>query len=771
MSPKQHNQRFANKHLSPFVTLTCCFLLFGIKAVAWGATPQITKIEGIRKLTREEANRGIKVRIHGVVTYANKEWGNLFVQDETGGIGSWPWLEGSGAKVGDVVDFEGVTEQSGFGPSVRPSKITVTGQGELPAPARHSYGFMLTGSDDAQWIEVEGVVHQVVDKQVRIMIQGGETSAWVNDLAASANGNLIDARIRIRGVCAPTWNDKKQLVGFSLCTPSTNQITVSQPAPADPFSISNLPIAELLRYDPESATSGTRAHRVKIKGVVTALGNSLLYIQDQSSGAKVEFAFQQPLIPGDLVEVVGFAKTLGCAALLTDSVARRTGSSELPAPIPAANEQLFGGGMDAQRIRVQGQLIESITRNKTRVIRLQIENRIVRAFLPTGVVERISIPAGSLVEVQGVCSTPGLIVGAAQALPDLWLNSIGDVVLIKRAPWWKVEYTLAAIGGLFTAICGGLVWVGTLRRNVEKQTRELKREIAERVRMEGEVNKTHRLLLDASRQAGMAEVATNVLHNVGNVLNSVNVSCNLVSDKIRTSEFSSLEKLADLMEKNAAEPLFLSTNAKGKMIPGYLRQLAEKKDLEKEILAGEARLLQENINHIVEIVAMQQSYAKVSGLTEVVAVADLVDDALRLNGASLSRHEVSVKREYDEVPPLSVDKHKALQILVNLLQNAKQACDAAKVPEKELTVRIKKNGGDFIKIMVRDNGIGIAPENLTRMFAHGFTTRKDGHGFGLHSGALAAREMGGSLSAWSEGPGQGATFTLELPCEKRKAMA
>jgi signal transduction histidine kinase len=164
----------------------------------------------------------------------------------------------------------------------------------------------------------------------------------------------------------------------------------------------------------------------------------------------------------------------------------------------------------------------------------------------------------------------------------------------------------------------------------------------------------------------------------------------------------------------------------------------------------------------MEIVTMQQSYAKISGLTEVVNVADLVEDSLRMNEGALQRHKVRLVREYLDVPPITVEKHKVLQILVNLIRNAKHACQDSDRVDPQLTVRVA-NGEGRIKISVADNGVGIPPENLTRIFNHGFTTRKNGHGFGLHSGALAAKEMGGSLAVQSDGPGKGATFTLELP--------
>jgi signal transduction histidine kinase len=165
---------------------------------------------------------------------------------------------------------------------------------------------------------------------------------------------------------------------------------------------------------------------------------------------------------------------------------------------------------------------------------------------------------------------------------------------------------------------------------------------------------------------------------------------------------------------------------------------------------------------------MQQSYSKTSGMVESLAAADLVDDALRMNNGAMERHQVKVVRDYGKVPPILVDKHKVLQILVNLIRNAKYACDDSGRTDKQIILRVF-NGDGRVKISVVDNGVGIPQENLTRIFNHGFTTRKDGHGFGLHSGALAARELGGTLRVSSDGPGQGADFTLELPIQKANA--
>jgi CHASE1-domain containing sensor protein/signal transduction histidine kinase len=289
--------------------------------------------------------------------------------------------------------------------------------------------------------------------------------------------------------------------------------------------------------------------------------------------------------------------------------------------------------------------------------------------------------------------------------------------------------------------------------------------ITARKQVEENLKQAQGELLHASRLAGMAEVATSVLHNVGNVLNSVNVSTNLVSDRLKDSKIANLTRAAALMGEHTADlGEFLANDPKGRMLPLYLSQLADYLIKEQASLLKELGCLRKNVEHIKEIVAMQQGYAKATGAVEVVKAAELVEDALRMNTDSLERQGVQVIRDYapQQLPEIKVAKHKVLQILVNLLRNAKIACDQSDRADKRLTVRVT-NGDGCLRISVIDNGVGIPAENLPRLFTHGFTTRKDGHGFGLHSSLLAAREVGGTLQAHSEGLGQGATFTLELP--------
>jgi len=270
-------------------------------------------------------------------------------------------------------------------------------------------------------------------------------------------------------------------------------------------------------------------------------------------------------------------------------------------------------------------------------------------------------------------------------------------------------------------------------------------------------------LLAAARQAGMAEIATNVLHNIGNVLNSVNVSVELITSSVRASKAQGLSRAVQLMDEHAADlGEFLTRDARGRLLPAYLGQLALALAAEQQAMVEELGHLGKSIDHIKDVVATQQSYAGSASIVEPLQIRDLADDALRMSGEALARHQVTVVKEFAPVPVLPLDRAQVLLILVNLISNAKYAMESMAPGARQITLQVQAAGG-LLRISVADKGEGIPADNLTRIFAHGFTTRKAGHGFGLHSCALAARQMGGALTAHSDGPGRGATFTLELP--------
>lgn len=326
---------------------------------------------------------------------------------------------------------------------------------------------------------------------------------------------------------------------------------------------------------------------------------------------------------------------------------------------------------------------------------------------------------------------------------------------------------------------GRVIWIretGNLASDAESSPtllRGILADITPQKRAAEELEKTYRQLVDTSRRAGMAEVATGVLHNVGNVLNSVNVASSLIRQRLSGSRLGSLGQLADMLKsKGAGLGAFLQTDPRGKVVPEYLATLATHLRGEQQAVLAEVEKLGKNIEHIKTIVDLQQNYARSGGSIEPVEVAALVDDALGINAASLSRHRIRVVKQFaDGLPPAFADRNKMLQILVNLIRNAKHAVDDGNGEQRMIGIGVQRHGLDRVRIIVADTGVGIAPENMARLFSHGFTTRKNGHGFGLHSSEAAAREMGGSLTAHSDGPGRGAVFTLELPLYKAKTAS
>ncbi|HLP75754.1 MAG TPA: PAS domain-containing protein [Candidatus Paceibacterota bacterium] len=336
-----------------------------------------------------------------------------------------------------------------------------------------------------------------------------------------------------------------------------------------------------------------------------------------------------------------------------------------------------------------------------------------------------------------------------------------EEVLARRQPY-SFEYRVIAADGRE-------VWLresGVISEDAGQilTMRGIFLDITEQKNAAVELEKLNRQLMTASRQAGMAEVATGVLHNVGNVLNSVNVSAGLLREKLSRSEVRSLDKLAELLKsQNGNLPAFLAENPKGKLIPEFIIQIAERLSRERELFSNELLELGKNVEHIKDIVSMQQSHARVIGVSEKVSLVRLMEDVLRIESAALTRARIEVVRQFETLPETILDSHKVLQILLNLIRNARYAMSESWSGPRQLSLTIARPEPGRVRVTVTDSGVGISSQNLTRIFSHGFTTRKDGHGFGLHIGALHAKQMGGSLTGSSPGEGCGSSFTLELP--------
>lgn len=300
--------------------------------------------------------------------------------------------------------------------------------------------------------------------------------------------------------------------------------------------------------------------------------------------------------------------------------------------------------------------------------------------------------------------------------------------------------------------------LANIKMELEKKNKELKETLQEL-----EITRTE--LLDKAHKAGMADVATGVLHNVGNILNSINTSTSAMNETLKNSHIKNLEKANKLLREQFDD--FVSEDPKKKMLLEYFLKIEEPIKKEYEHLTRQNNRLREKVNLITDVISAQQDLSKADAVTQEVDIQKLFENTLTLHAGSIERHGLTIEEEYEDVPPIMVEKTKVMHILFNLLNNAKESMKEAEVKEKILKVRCWQDK-EHVHLSITDNGTGIRKENIDKVFSHGFTTKKKGHGFGLHSSANYMKEMKGKIRAFSEGPGEGATFTLSFPKKTKK---
>lgn len=747
-------------------------------------TMPLTTIREISQLDPDQLSQKPKVCLRGVVT----DLYGTYLQDETGGIelSFQPEQSSLTPTLGDYVIVQGVADAVEGDVAVQVESVKVLGRGSLPAARPSSWNELSSGHGVNQWVEIEGVVHASDGSHVLLECEGEQSLATIRSAPAHLVDNLVDAVVRMRGV-GTIARDEHQVRGITLIVPTLEYVEVDQP-PVAPFSLPARKISSLLEG---YGAKGLR-HRVKIEGVLTLQDGDNYFLQDGTGSAMAvakqsivltragHWVFWQSTLahqagadsqikPGDRIEVVGFPELRGYSPILTEALFRRIGPSDPVKPVRTDASGIFAGNLDSTLVSLEGVLLSEQIFGRKTVMEFRDGQTVFEAFVQDPVT---SIAPGSRVRVTGVCKTeptPYEEFGQSVSSFKILVGQESGLSVLQRPSWWDYKHTMAVATALTGIWAGAVCWIALLRRQVEKRTLLLQNEIQERKRIELKMERTHQQLLTTSRLAGMAEVATYVLHNVGNVLNSVNLLGAAIASDLHDSQVGAVRKLADLLASKGRDlGRFVAEDPRGQKVPSYLKHLGAHLAQEQSDLHRKVESLTENIQHIKEIVATQHAYAKLSGVLETATLEDIVEDALRMQGEILAHHNITLLRDYAIAPPLLVDRHKVLQILFNLLQNAKHACDQSdaaqkQTVEKQITVRIRTRDDHYVSVCVLDNGMGIAPENLTRIFAQGFSTRKDGHGLGLHSSVLMAQDMGGTLKAYSDGPGRGASFTLELP--------
>ncbi len=269
-------------------------------------------------------------------------------------------------------------------------------------------------------------------------------------------------------------------------------------------------------------------------------------------------------------------------------------------------------------------------------------------------------------------------------------------------------------------------------------------------------------ILEQGHKSEIADITTGTLHNVKNILTSVKVSSEVAMSNLIGRSIKGYKKANEMLRDNMNDiEAFITENPKGRRLMMYYLKLEEIFDLDIEESRKHLTRAMEKIDAIEGIISLQQVYAG-NYLTEELNITDIIQDAIVMQQESIANQGIWIVKDFADVPLISIQRTKCMHILINLIRNAGDGMSSIARDDKRLTFKVSCENQSVI-VRVSDTGSGISSENLKKLFTHGFTTKSDGHGFGLHSCANYMSEMGGNIRAESDGQGKGATFILEFP--------
>ena len=623
--------------------------------------PELQTAEQVRQLTPEQAARHYPVRLRGVLTFFDQSQFYRFFQDDTAGIYLFPSdaLTNAALATGELVEIEGQTSPGEYAPTVTPQRTKILGAGTFPPAKPVSYEALASGEEDSQFVEIHGIVRAVsFDPQtsyysIEMATGGGRLTALATKLPVGREEDLENSTVKIRGVCTSRFNLQRQLFDLRLLVPRPADAVIETPAPSHPFDAPTRPIGQLLQFTP----SGPYGHRVKVSGTVVYRRDNALYIEDKTEGLYVETQQTNSLLPGDQVEVLGFPAKGEYTPMLQDAIFRKTGSGLLPAPDSITADEALKGTHDCRLVQIEATVLDRTRYSREQFLVLQSGGFIFNAYLErknVGV-DFAYLQNGCKVAVTGVCLIErgnDWHVGADWRTKSfrLLLRSAGDIFVLQRPPWWNLQKLLWIVGVLCVVVLVVLMWVGVLRRRVQKQTRiirqQLQTEAALKERYEDLFENANDMVFTHDMSGNITSINKTGEEILGRPRDAI-LSRNLIEFVVEEQRVAAAQWLAQVT-KNAELPpaewdclnsagqrirLEISTRVVGRAgkqveVEGIARDITERKRLEREILEISSRE-QRRIGHDLHDGVCQQ-------LAAIAYRMDILGDQLQEKGVAES---------------------------------------------------------------------------------------------------------------------------------------